>query len=130
MAIDRKLFLGNGKSPKKMKYDVGDIREHNQRPHLDIEGDIQAQKNGQFTFILRVNNGNIVDYSVVEYADIRNYLVLTKVIIEEFTVPRGGGGGGQENALRPNNFQRESQGRSSSTDDNKHSEEQEEEVST
>lgn len=68
-----------------MNYELA-IRSHNKQAHVDIEHDIQTQKNGLFTFIIRVNNGNIVDYNVVEYADMRKYLVLKKVILTEVLV--------------------------------------------
>ena len=42
------------------------IREHNKQVHFDIDKDILNTKNGLFTFIIRVNNGNIVDYCVME----------------------------------------------------------------
>lgn len=58
-----------------------DIREHNKQAHIDIESDIESKKNGLFTLILRVNNGNIVDYQVMEYADAKKYLVLKSVEI-------------------------------------------------
>jgi len=38
------------------------VRKNNVVPHLDIERDIKAQKDGIFTMTLRVNQGNIVDY--------------------------------------------------------------------
>ena len=38
------------------------IRKANILPHLDIERDIKATKTGIFTFTLRANSGNIVDY--------------------------------------------------------------------
>ena len=69
-----------------MKYALS-IRDHNIKAHLDIKEDIQKQKNGQFTFTLRVNNGNIVDYNVVEYVNARNkYLSLKSVVVEEFII--------------------------------------------
>ena len=45
------------------------IRKANILPHLDIERDIKATKNGVFTFTLRANSGNIVDY--VNYKNIK-----------------------------------------------------------
>ncbi len=48
-----------------------EIRLHNMRPHADIELDIMAKKNGQITFTLRINAGNIVDYNLVEYVNVR-----------------------------------------------------------
>ncbi len=55
------------------------ISPHNVQAHTDIEHDIERQKNGLLTFILRVDNGNIVDYNVVEYSDIKKYLVLKSI---------------------------------------------------
>lgn len=45
------------------------IRSANLRAHADIEVDILGKKTGQMTFTVRVNGGNIVDYSLVEYVD-------------------------------------------------------------
>lgn len=47
-----------------------EIREANIPAHLDLEEDIQKQKNGQITFTLRINAGNIVDYNLTEYVDV------------------------------------------------------------
>lgn len=88
-----------------MKYELS-IREHNKKPHVDIEHDVQEKKNGLFTFILRVNNGNIVDYSVMEYADARKYLVLKQIVIEEHTVARYSGVGSKPDPIRSDNHQR------------------------
>lgn len=85
-----------------MSYPI-EIREHNQQAHLDIESEISNIKDGLLTFILRVNNGNIVDLVVMEYADARKYLKLTKVIVEEHTVALNPRVGSQSNAVRPNN---------------------------
>lgn len=68
-----------------MNYQLA-IRDHNKQAHVDIEHDIQSQKNGLFTFIIRVNNGNIVDYNVVEYADAKKYLVLKSITIQQITI--------------------------------------------
>lgn len=46
------------------------MREHNIRPHADIEVDLISKQNGQVTFTLRINSGNIVDYAVVEYVNV------------------------------------------------------------
>ena len=68
------------------KYDLS-IREHNIPAHLDIERDIKLKKDGLFTFTLRINGGNIVDYSLTEYVDVkRKYLGVTKTVIAESTV--------------------------------------------
>lgn len=66
-----------------------EISPHNKQAHIDIEHDIQAQKNGLFTFILRVDNNNIVDYNVVEYININKYLVLKAVSFQPVTVIHG-----------------------------------------
>ncbi len=62
------------------------INPHNIEAHTDIEHDIEKQRNGLLTFILRVDNGNIVDYNVVEYADAKKYLVLKSVELQEITI--------------------------------------------
>lgn len=85
-----------------MNYSL-EIRKHNQQAHLDIESDIKARKDGLFTFTLRVNNGNIVDYVVYEYADARKYLVLKKIVIEEFAVARTDRVGGEPDSIRVDN---------------------------
>jgi len=57
------------------------IREHNIKPHADIEVDIMNKKNGPVTFTLRLNGGNIVDYNLVEYVDVeKKYGELRKAI--------------------------------------------------
>ena len=63
------------------------IREHNIKAHLDIEDEIKQRKEGLFTFTLRVNNGNIVDFNVTEYVNVRQkYGVIKTVVIEEYTI--------------------------------------------
>lgn len=47
------------------------IREHNILPHINIEEEIQLKGNGQMTFTLRINGGNIVDFSLVEYVNVK-----------------------------------------------------------
>ena len=52
-----------------------------------VERDIKLKKDGLFTFTLRVNGGNIVDYSLTEYVDVkRKYLGVTKTVIAKSTV--------------------------------------------
>jgi len=68
-----------------IKYQIN-IKPHNVEPHLDIEKDIQARKNGLFTFTLRINSGNIVDYNLIEYVDARKYLQLKQVVVKKFTI--------------------------------------------
>lgn len=68
-----------------MQYQLS-IREHNKEAHVDIENDIQAKQNGLFTFTLRVNSGNIVDYNVTEAVDVRRkYLSPTSILVQEHT---------------------------------------------
>ena len=73
-----------------MNYDAVTIKSQNIPAHLDIEKDIQEQKNGLFTFIIKVANGNIADYNVVEYVTINKYLKLRlkRIVIEELDIPR------------------------------------------
>lgn len=70
------------------------ISEKNVLPHTDIERDIQERQNGLFTFTLRINNGQVVDYNVMEYLDGNKYLSLKSITLEEYTIaydnsPRG-----------------------------------------
>ena len=52
------------------------IKTENQQAHLDIERDIQEQKEGLVTFNLRVNRGEIEDYvgfytiTIAQYPDV------------------------------------------------------------
>ena len=59
-----------------------EISEHNKKIHEDIEEDMQKQGNGLYTCILRIHNGKIVDYNVVEYTNIKKYLKLKRIILE------------------------------------------------
>jgi hypothetical protein len=93
-----------------MNYDAVEIRDSNINAHLDIEKDIEKRKNGLFTFTLRVNNGNIVDYNIVEYVNARKYFDLKKVIITELSVARNPQLGGAGVAIQPDNGQRTNQG--------------------
>ena len=88
-----------------MKYSL-EIRKHNTQAHLDIERDIQVKKSGLFTFILRVNNGNIVDYNIMEYVTAEKYAGLEQIIIEELTLAYHPKPGSNGNAVRSNNSQR------------------------
>lgn len=67
-----------------MKYDLS-INQHNIKPHLDIEEDIQKKKDGLFTFNLRVNQGNIEDYSKYETITAKHYQGLVFTVREEWT---------------------------------------------
>lgn len=59
-----------------------EVSEHNKQVHNDIEEDIQRQGDGLFTCILRIHNGKIVDYNVVEYSNIKKYLKLKRIVLE------------------------------------------------
>jgi len=94
-----------------MKYELS-IPDCNLQPHLDIEKDIQARKNGLFNFIIRVNNGRIVDYNLMEYISARQkYFQLERIIWTELTVAHHHGTGNQIDAVRPDDLQRNDQGR-------------------
>jgi hypothetical protein len=69
-----------------------EINPQNIQPHVDIEHDILDKKNGLFTFILRVNNGVIVDYSVIENVDIeKDYVAVSGTFITKSTTPLNNG---------------------------------------
>ena len=69
-----------------MQYDLS-IPPENWQAHLDLEADIQARGNGLFTFILRVHDGRITDYNLMEAVDVRTkYFGIKTTIIEEFVV--------------------------------------------
>lgn len=50
-----------------------EISKHNQQPHLDIEAEAQKIKNGLFTFIVRVADGNIVDVVFLSYESYESF---------------------------------------------------------
>jgi len=69
-----------------MQYDLA-IKDQNCQAHLDIESDLQVKQNGLFTFILRINSGNITDYNLMEHIDAKTkYLRLKEVTFTEFGV--------------------------------------------
>ncbi len=70
------------------------ITEKNVLPHTDIERDIQERQNGLFTFTLRINNGQVVDYNIMEYIDANKYLSLKSITLEEYTITRNSGSRG------------------------------------
>ena len=88
-----------------MNYDAVTIPSQNIPAHLDIEKDIQEQKNGLFTFIIKVANGNIADYNVVEYVTINKYLRLRlkRIVIEELIIPRNSQLGSRTNPVGTDN---------------------------
>lgn len=63
------------------------IRDHNIKAHLDIEEEVKLRQNGLFTFTLRVNNGNIVDFVVTEYVPVsEKYGMMGLLIIKELII--------------------------------------------
>jgi len=80
------------------------ISEHNVLPHTDIEKDIQEKQNGLFTFTLRINNGQISDYNIMEYIDANKYISLKSITFEEHTISLNNIQRGQTDPLRDDNF--------------------------
>lgn len=85
-----------------MNYELS-IKETNIPAHLDIEKEIAQRKNGQMTFTLRIDKGNISDMSVVEYVDVRQYLRPKTIIVEKFVVTSYTHGGDKPDAIRHSN---------------------------
>lgn len=83
-----------------MKYDLS-INQHNIKPHLDIERDIQEQKEGLYTFSIKVNQGNIEDYAKIYTVTRTEYRSVTFTTIQEPPAARDPGASGEENAVRP-----------------------------
>ena len=70
-----------------MNYDLT-INQHNIKPHLDIERDIQEQKEGLYTFSIKVNQGTIEDYAKIYTVTRTEYRSVTFTAIQEPTPPR------------------------------------------
>lgn len=69
-----------------MQYELK-IPEENRLPHFDIEKDIEKRGNGMMTFVLRVHEGKITDYSLMETVDAKTkYVQIAKIAWEELTV--------------------------------------------
>lgn len=83
-----------------MNYDLT-INQHNIKPHLDIERDIQEQKEGLYTFSIKVNQGNIEDYAKIYTVTRTEYRSVTFTTIQEPPTPHNTGESGEENAVRP-----------------------------
>ena len=63
------------------------IPEENKQCHVDIEDDINKRKEGLFTFTLRVHDGKITDYNLMENIDAKTKYLSTKQLIEsKFTI--------------------------------------------
>jgi|TARA_Y100000310_G_scaffold314835_1_gene364620 hypothetical protein len=71
-----------------MQYELS-IPKENRQAHIDIESDIRKRKNGLFTFIIRVDEGKITDYTLMEYVDAKSkYLNFATVAFEQQIVSR------------------------------------------
>lgn len=71
-----------------MQYDLS-IPPENKQFHVDMEGDIAQKKDGLFTFVIRVHNGKITDYSLMEYVDAKTkYRCFATVSVEKLVVSR------------------------------------------
>jgi len=77
------------------------VLEPNVRPHLDIERGIQERKNGLFTFNVRINQGEIVDYATFETITIRDYEGVMYTGFKERGFTYDSGNRSPENAVRP-----------------------------
>ncbi len=85
-----------------MKYELN-INQHNIKPHLDIEQDIQQIKDGLFTFNLKVSQGNIEDYARYNTITIHEYREFGFSVVEEQITTFDSRTGSTENAIRPTN---------------------------
>lgn len=66
------------------------IRSYNLPAHLDIEKAIEERRNGDFTFTLRVNAGNIVECNITDYVNVKQkYGIVNAVLIEKYSFTSG-----------------------------------------
>lgn len=87
-----------------MRYGLS-LSKKNIRAHLDIERDIQKTNTGMFTFTIRINDGDIVDYAPVEYIDAKKkYFGLESIIVKEHTVSYHSTKRGRRNKVRGDNL--------------------------
>jgi hypothetical protein len=86
-----------------MNYDAIEIDERNVIPHIDIEKDIEKKQNGLFTFILRLDEGKITDYNVMEYGNFSKYLRFKQVTLTELTISRNSELGDKGATIRTDN---------------------------
>ena len=82
-----------------MQYDLT-INQHNIKPHLDIERSIKEKKHGLFTFNIRVNQGNIEDFSVFETITIKDYTGVQWNGFRERGISYNTGKGSTEDGIR------------------------------
>lgn len=70
------------------------IAEDNIEVHKDIAEDIEKAKDGLFTFTLRVNAGNIVDYVRIKNIEPKRFDKFESIDIQELSITRQPGGAG------------------------------------
>ena len=63
-----------------------EIRKNNVACHLDLERDIQYKKNGLFTFTIRINAGNVVDYNITQHVSAATYLGFKGITYEKLSI--------------------------------------------
>lgn len=101
-----------------------EIRDHNIKPHLDLEKEVSTRGDGLLTFTIRVNNGNIVDLNVTEYVNAqRKYGIITGVVITQYRLAHDSRERSASDTLRPDNIHSTSAGRPSASQYLEHSEE-------
>ena len=101
------------------------IREHNIKPHLDLEEEVSKRASGVLTFTVRVNNGNIVDLNITEYVNARQkYGIITGVVKEELVVTYYPRERSESDTIRDNNIHNGDTGGSSTGSIPQHSKEQ------
>lgn len=83
-----------------MNYDLT-INQHNIKPHLDIERDIQQKKEGLFTFQVMVSQGNIESYAQHHTVTVFEYQSVSFTAQREPSLPRDTGERSEQNAVRP-----------------------------
>lgn len=107
-----------------MIYDLP-IRDHNIKPHLDLEEEVTARQDGILTFTVRVNNGNIVDLNITEYVNARQkYGIITGIVKEELQLTYYPRERSQTNPIRDNNIHGGNTTGSGTGANTQHSEEQ------
>lgn len=73
-----------------MKYSFK-VKAQNIPCHLDIERDLKGQRNGVFTFTLRVNQGQIMDYVNYNNPAASEYSAIFNATEPECEITRGSG---------------------------------------
>ena len=66
-------------SVNKLPYNL-EIKPQNKQFHYDLDMDILAKKNGLFSFVIKINDGNIIDYIVLDYGSV-SFVVREETVI-------------------------------------------------